>query len=662
MLQNKLLFAVLISFLALHFHVSRCENNNCDHHSCGDNIKITNPFRLKGDPPACGDPNYELSCDNNHTILSFNSAKYVVKAINYNNFTIRVADIGIQEHNHSSTPLRPLRPTYHLSRYYDQYFSSNYHYFANVSNTDNIVYISCETPMKSHSFVDAAPSISKINSSNRRYHYVMAGDVKILDLGPSCAVDLITTTTLLRERKKNISYMDIHRELVYGLELSWATMPCGHCHGIFRSIAFCTVHNTTIIVACSIKSIYEGFLTVLSAVLVRENSVSSLLALYLVARALCGMPCLLALVVYKCRRRHLSMDDSLEKFLQTQNDLMPIRYSYSQIKKMSNGFQDKLGEGGYGTVFKGKLRSGQLVAIKMLGKSNANGQDFINEVATIGRIHHVNVVRLIGFCAEGPKRVLVYEFMPKGSLDKYILSREGDISLSSTKMYEISVGVARGIEYLHRGCDIQILHFDIKPHNVLLDENFVPKISDFGLAKLYSTDDSIVSITAARGTIGYIAPELIYKRIGGVSNKADVYSFGMMLMEVLGKRKKLDAETDDNSSRMYFPLWVFHEMVEGKVTEVGDATNEEENIIKKMTIVRLWCIQIRPCDRPSMRKAIQMLEGHIENLVLPPEPTFNIEQVPTEEVEETTNPTWSSLSSANTSEPVRLVIDAIEYI
>ncbi|XP_038692226.1 rust resistance kinase Lr10-like [Tripterygium wilfordii] len=369
------------------------------------------------------------------------------------------------------------------------------------------------------------------------------------------------------------------------------------------------------------------------------------------------MSCLLALVVYKWRRRHLSMDDSLEKFLQTQNDLMPIRYSYSQVKKMSKGFQDKLGEGGYGTVFKGKVRSGQLVAIKMLGKSKANGQDFINEVATIGRIHHVNVVRLIGFCAEGPKRALVYEFMPKGSLDKYTISREGDISLSWTKMHEISVGVARGIEYLHRGCYIQILHFDIKPHNVLLDENFVPKISDFGLAKLYSTDDSIVSITAARGTIGYIAPELIYKRIGGVSHKADVYSFGMMLMEMLGKRKKLDAKTDNNSSRMYFPLWVYHEMIEGKIIEVGDATNEEEeNIIKKMTVVGLWCIQIRPCDRPSMRKAIQMLEGHIENLELPPEPTFNIEQVSIEEIEGTTNPTWSSLTSANTSVSVRLVI------
>jgi serine/threonine protein kinase len=174
-----------------------------------------------------------------------------------------------------------------------------------------------------------------------------------------------------------------------------------------------------------------------------------------------------------------------------------------------------------------------------LGKPKANGQDFINEVATIGRIHHVNIVQLIGFCAEGLERALVYEYMPNGSLNKYIFSLEVSTLLSYDKMYDIALGVAHGIEYLHRGCDMQILHFDIKPHNILLDENFTPKISDFGLAKLYPVDDSIVSLTAARGTLGYMAPELFYKNIGGVSYKADVYSFGMLLMERACKRKKL---------------------------------------------------------------------------------------------------------------------------
>jgi len=115
----------------------------------------------------------------------------------------------------------------------------------------------------------------------------------------------------------------------------------------------------------------------------------------------------------------------------------------------------------------------------MLGKSKVNGQDFVNEVTTIGRIHHLNVVQLLGFCIEGSKRALIYEFMPNGSLDKYIFSKEGGINLSYRKLHDISIGVARGISYLHHGCEMKILHFDIKPHNILLDQNFIPKISDF---------------------------------------------------------------------------------------------------------------------------------------------------------------------------------------
>ena len=132
-------------------------------------------------------------------------------------------------------------------------------------------------------------------------------------------------------------------------------------------------------------------------------------------------------------------------------------------------------------------------------------------------------MQLIGFCVEGRKRALIYEFMPNGSLDKYIFSQEGSISLSIEKIYEISLGVGRGIEYLHQGCDMQILQFDIKPHNILLEENFTPKVSDFGLAKLYPAHDSIVFFTVVGGTLGYMAPELFYKNIGGVSYKDDVF-------------------------------------------------------------------------------------------------------------------------------------------
>ncbi|RDX92217.1 Rust resistance kinase Lr10, partial [Mucuna pruriens] len=335
---------------------------------------------------------------------------------------------------------------------------------------------------------------------------------------------------------------------------------------------------------------------------------------------LLGVPLIIALAIYKWSKRHLSMYESIENYLE-QNNLMPIRYSYKEIKKMARGFQDKLGEGGYGCVFKGKLRSGPCVAIKILGKAKGNGQDFISEVATIGRIHHQNVVQLIGFCVEGSKRALVYEFMLNRSLDKFIFSKDGSIHLSHEKIYHISLGVARGIAYLHHGCEMQILHFDIKPHNILLDENFIPKVSDFGLAKLYPIDNSIVTMTAARGTIGYMAPELFYKNIGRISHKADVYSFGMLLMEMASKRKNLNPQVE-HSSQIYFPFWIYNHIGEEKDIEMEDVTEEEKKITKKMFIVALWCIQLKPSDRPSMNKVVEMLEGDIESLEIPPKPTL----------------------------------------
>ena len=342
----------------------------------------------------------------------------------------------------------------------------------------------------------------------------------------------------------------------------------------------------------------------------------------IIGRAIPGILCLLVYLIYKFRRRHLSLDDGIEEFLHSHKNLQPIKYSYSEIKKMTHNFKNKLGQGGFGSVYKGKLQSGRIVAVKMLVMSKANGQDFINEVATIGRIHHVNVVRLVGFCIQGSKWALVYDFMPNGSLDKFVFLDQGNnISLSWERLYKIALGVAHGIEYLHQGCDMQILHFDIKPHNILLDEDFTPKVSDFGLAKLYSIDDSIVSITVARGTLGYIAPELFYKSLGGVSFKADVYSFGMLLLEMVGTRKNVNAFAE-HSSQIYFPSWIYNRYDQGEDMEMRDATEDEKKYVRKMVIVALWCIQMKPVDCPSMSKTLEMLEGEVELLKMPPKPTL----------------------------------------
>ncbi|KAK9025495.1 hypothetical protein V6N11_038362 [Hibiscus sabdariffa] len=296
-----------------------------------------------------------------------------------------------------------------------------------------------------------------------------------------------------------------------------------------------------------------------------------------------------------------------------------LSYFTCDDEQFSVGVTGKIGEGGYGSVFKGKLRSGHHVAVKVLGKSKGDGQDFMNEVVSIGGIHHVNVAKLIGFCAEGSKQAFVYDFMSNGSLDKIIFTEENKNTLGWKKMFDIVLGVARGIDYLHRGCDMQILHFDIKPHNILLDKNFNSKVSDFDLAKLYSVDDSIVSLTAARGTIGYIAPELVYKNLGGISYKADVYSFGMLLMEMVGRRKNVNAFAD-HSSQIYFPSWIYDRLDQGEDMELGDVSEDEKVMVRKMIITVFWCIQLQPTDRPSMSKVLRMLESDLELLEMPPKP------------------------------------------
>ncbi|KAL4179021.1 hypothetical protein AMTRI_Chr13g85180 [Amborella trichopoda] len=316
-------------------------------------------------------------------------------------------------------------------------------------------------------------------------------------------------------------------------------------------------------------------------------------------------------------------DQNIEEFLKNYGNEMPTRYSYKDIKKMTNNFREKLGHGGFGSVYKGKLIDGRHIAVKVLVELKGSGAEFINEVATIGRIHHIYVVRLLGFCADGWKRALIYDFMPNGSLEKFIISEKSrSHPLNWQTMYEIALGTSRGLEYLHRGCETRILHLDIKPHNILLDQDFCPKISDFGLAKLYSNKQSVISLTGPQGTIGYMAPEVYSRVFGVVSDKSDVYSFGMLLLEMVGGRKNFDQRVT-NSIEAYFPDWLYSRLNYGGDLELGDIKREEEEMEKKMMVVGLWCIQTNPTDRPSMTKVVEMLEANSQTLILPPKPVFS---------------------------------------
>ncbi|KAG7981345.1 hypothetical protein I3843_05G229300 [Carya illinoinensis] len=643
--------AALIVFVLLPHQTCTAKDTSqvCVPSSCGNIHNISHPFRLQGDPPNCGDSRYSLSCENNQTLLYLFSGIYYVKAIDYNNLTIRVVDPGINlEDDYSFIPRYFLSLTNFSLKV--PYVPSVPHYLGYDEVrllSVNVVFLKCEKPVNSTDYLDVStcsdngsyPSNSSLSHS-KRYRYVLFLDaIKAEYVANLCQVEQIMTLSSSplsnQAVPRKISCTDFHNELVeYGFELSFA-QNCG-CNNGER----CSLSDSGVVQCHSQNGDFFN-----QIIVDNEHRYCEL-----AAKSMFWTPFVIAFLIYKWHRRHLSMYDTVEEFLQSQNNLMPIRYSYSEICKMTKSFKEELGEGGFGTVFKGMLRSGQLVAVKMLSKSNANGQDFINEVATIGRIHHVNVVKLIGFCVERSKRALVYEFMSNGSLNKYIFSQEGSTLLSYEKICDVALGVARGIEYLHRGCDMQILHFDIKPHNILLDEDFTPKVSDFGLAKLYPADDNIVSLTSARGTLGYMAPELYYKNIGGISYKADVYSFGMLLMEMASRRKNLNTFAE-HSSQTYFPTWAYDL---GDV-ELEGTTEEDKKIAKTMIIVALWYIQMNPNNRPSMNKVVEMLEGEVDCLQVPSKPFLSSSSASSSslykqvDMEDSSTQTWSSIRSSEPS-------------
>ncbi|RCV25164.1 hypothetical protein SETIT_5G144200v2 [Setaria italica] len=232
------------------------------------------------------------------------------------------------------------------------------------------------------------------------------------------------------------------------------------------------------------------------------------------------------------RRRYQLRDDE-DEFGEVPG--MTTRYKFEQLKVATEQFSKLLGKGGFGSVFEGQVGE-QKVAVKQLDQAGQGKKEFLAEVETIGNIHHINLVRLIGFCAEKSHRLLVYEYMSKGSLDQWIYFQDANRPLDWHTRCRIITDIAKGLAYLHEECRQRIAHLDIKPQNILLDDNFNAKLSDFGLSKMIDRDKSQV-ITRMRGTPGYLAPEWLTSQI---TEKADIYSFGVVVMEIISGRKNLD--------------------------------------------------------------------------------------------------------------------------
>ncbi|GLJ11966.1 hypothetical protein SUGI_0181160 [Cryptomeria japonica] len=349
----------------------------------------------------------------------------------------------------------------------------------------------------------------------------------------------------------------------------------------------------------------EGKTLVITGVILLACSSSLLVVAFLVV-------CLGGLKVHKMRKiaPQIMVLEGLKAF------------SYKEIETATTGFREELGRGSFGKVFKGRLEDGRAIAVKILDdkamQEKHGEREFRTEMSVIGTSHHKNLVQLYGFCDEGSQRLLVYEYMSNGSLDTVLFVDSGFLDWRTR--VKIAMGTARGLLYLHEECRTQTIHCDIKPQNILLDQNYNPKISDFGLAKLLMAEQT-ASYTVARGTRGYIAPE--WMNNVPITVKVDIYSFGVMLLAIVCCRKTMKLDAPENE--ILLDEWVYECFERGELSKLveqqqveGEGMGIEWRQLERMVLVGLWCIQEDPALRPSTKKVVQMMEGTVEIAVPPP--------------------------------------------
>ncbi|GLT70791.1 hypothetical protein SLA2020_428510 [Shorea laevis] len=308
------------------------------------------------------------------------------------------------------------------------------------------------------------------------------------------------------------------------------------------------------------------------------------------------------------RRKQLLTNDDAELL---GIDARTFTFSYAELKTATEDFSpaNKLGEGGFGPVFKGTLNDGRVIAVKQLSVASHQGKNqFITEIATISAVQHRNLVKLYGCCIEGDKRLLVYEFLENRSLDQALFGIRS-LNLYWSTRYDICLGVARGLAYLHEESRLRIVHRDVKASNILLDSDLIPKISDFGLAKLYDDKKTHIS-TRVAGTIGYLAPE--YAMRGHLTEKADVFAFGVVALEIVSGRPNADSNLEEE--KVYLLEWAWHLHENNCEVDLMDSTLSEfsEEEVKRVIGVSLLCTQASPTLRPSMSRVVAMLSGDIE--------------------------------------------------
>ncbi|XP_073037905.1 LEAF RUST 10 DISEASE-RESISTANCEUS RECEPTOR-LIKE PROTEIN KINASE-like 2.5 isoform X1 [Primulina eburnea] len=587
---------------------------------CGG-LNISFPFYIQGLQQAyCGFPGFMLNCsDLGSPVLGLPGNEYVIEGISYTNRNFRVIDSVVLNSNSSSCLPGIRNSTLYTQPQFDYVDVTHLRLFGDCRET-------------------LTNDLSKYQVDCGNWDLALYDDGRDKNLIRIALEDcprnvLVPVDGAGQSGGGNGGIGDVLEVAKKGFELNWTSADCDACEisggrcgfneTLYKFICFCPDRSHSSSCLRGNKKKRKIIIAAGASVAAVTVAASFVLVVFFRKKLLKS---------HAFQKTYAKNQVDIELFLKNHGTLAPKMYKYSYLKKITNSFSENLGKGGYGIVYKGKLEDGRLVAVKILSESKGNGEEFMNEVSSISRTSHVNVVALLGFCFDGSKRALIYEFMPNGSLEKFIPNTSSS-ALNSTlgvdKLFEIVVGIARGLEYLHQGCNTRILHFDIKPHNILLDKDFKPKISDFGLSKLCPNRSSIVLMQEARGTVGYIAPEVFCRNFGEVSHKSDVYSYGMMVLEmVVGRQQHSIDHQGERSTEIYFSDWIYKNLEQNTIEKcvVGsDISQEDEgNTVKRrLIIIGLWCIQTDPKNRPSIIGVIEMLEAKLESLQLPPKPNLS---------------------------------------
>ncbi|XP_059437423.1 G-type lectin S-receptor-like serine/threonine-protein kinase CES101 [Corylus avellana] len=302
-------------------------------------------------------------------------------------------------------------------------------------------------------------------------------------------------------------------------------------------------------------------------------------------------------------------------------------FSYESVLAATNNFSavNKLGEGGFGPVYKGKLLRGQEIAVKMLSKRSGQGiEEFRNETILIAKLQHKNLVRLLGCCIERDEKILIYEYMPNKSLDFHLFDPIKKKMLGWETRIHIIEGIAQGLLYLHQYSRLRIIHRDLKPSNILLDSEMKPKISDFGMARIVGGNETQANTKRIVGTYGYMSPEYAIK--GLYSIKSDVFSFGVLLLEIVIGRKNTDFSNSDSLNLLSY-VWELWR--NGQSLELTDSTTgnpSSTSILSRFINIGLLCVQESSIDRPTMVDVVSFISNEYAPIPIPKPPAFRIDR------------------------------------